>query len=48
MTDVLFPLAEDMSTLVDMVGAYVVYGAGLAIVCWTIGYVVWFIIQFIR
>lgn len=48
MSDALFPIAEDMSTMVDMVGAFVVYGAGLAIVFWTIGYVVWFIIEFLR
>lgn len=44
----LFPLANDMATLVQYVVTWVVYGIGLSIVFWTLGYLVWFVIQFLR
>ena len=48
MTDSLFPILADMETLGGWVSVWVVYGMGLSIVFWTLGYCVWFIIQFFR
>lgn len=48
MTSELFPLAADMQTLVGYVVTWVAYGIGLSIVFWTLGYLVWFVIQFLR
>lgn len=48
MTDALFPALADMQTMASWVGAWVVYGIGLSIVFWTLGYCVWFIIQFFK
>lgn len=46
--DALFPSAEVMADIVGWFGAWVVYGIGLSIVFWTLGYCVWFVIQFFR
>lgn len=48
MSDALFPIAADMSTLGEWVGVFVAFGVGLSIVFWTVGYVVWFIVQLFR
>lgn len=47
-TDALFPAAADMQTFVDWFTAYVVYGLGLGCVIWTLGYLVWFIIDIFK
>lgn len=44
----LFPTAEVMEELAGFVPAFVAYGIGLCVVFWVIGYLVWFIAQFIR
>lgn len=44
----LFPSLEVMSELGSYVSVWVAYGVGLSIVFWTLGYCVWFIIQFFR
>ena len=44
----LFPAAEQMQELAGYVGVWVAYGIGLSIVFWTLGFVVWAIIQFLR
>lgn len=44
----LFPPAEQMQELAGYVGVWVAYGIGLSIVFWTLGFVVWAIIQFLR
>lgn len=44
----LFPSLEVMTELAGYVAAWVAYGVGLSIVFWTLGYCVWFIIQFLR
>jgi hypothetical protein len=46
--DDLFPSAGVMEQLAGFVPAFVAYGLVLCVVFWIIGYVVWFIIQFIR
>ena len=38
MTDALFPALADMQTMASWVGALGVYGIGLSIVFWTLGY----------
>lgn len=48
MSDALFPALADMQGLAGYVGVWVVYGIGLTVVFWTLGYLVWFIIQFFR
>ena len=49
MGDVFGVLAtSDMTELGSYVAAWVAYGIGLSIVFWTLGYLVWFIIQFLR
>ena len=48
MTDALFPVAADLQTLGGFVATFVAYGIGLTIVFWTLGYLVWFVIQFLR
>lgn len=48
MTDALFPLLDDMTVLGGYVAAFVAFGIGFTIVFWTLGYLVWFIIQFLR
>lgn len=44
----LFPTVEVMQELAGYVSVWVAYGVGLSIVFWTLGYCVWFIIQFLR
>lgn len=44
----LFPTAEVMEELAGFVPAFVAYGVVLCCVFWMIGYVIWFIVQFIR
>jgi hypothetical protein len=44
----LFPTAEEMAALSEYVAPFVAYGIGLCVVFWIIGYVIWFIIEFIR
>lgn len=44
----LFPAIEVMQELGGYVAAWVAWGIGLSIVFWTLGYLVWFIIQFFR
>lgn len=46
--DSLFPTAEAMEALTEFVPTFVAYGMGLAVLVWAIGYVVWFIIDFVR
>lgn len=48
MTDALFPVAGDMATLAGWFAAFVAWGIGLSVVFWTLGYLVWFIIQFFK
>lgn len=48
MSDGLFPLASDMASVGGYVAAWVVYGIGLTVVFWTLGYLVWFIIQLFK
>lgn len=48
MSDALFPALADMQGLAGYVAVWVVYGIGLTVVFWTLGYLVWFIIQFFR
>ena len=49
MADVFGVLAtSDMTELGAYVASWVAYGIGLSIVFWTLGYCVWFIIQFLR
>lgn len=48
MTDALFPASGDMATIGAYVAAWVVYGIGLTVVFWTLGYLVWFIIQLFK
>lgn len=48
MSDALFPVADDMTALCGMFATFVVWGIGLSVVFWTLGYLVWFIIQFFR
>lgn len=48
MSDSLFPLLADMETLGSYVAVFVGYGIALSIIFWTLGYTVWFIIQFFR
>lgn len=40
--------ASDMQELGGYVAAWVAWGVGFSIVCWTLGYLVWFIVQFFR
>lgn len=32
----------------EYLGSFVVWGIGLSAVCWTLGYLVWFIVQIFR
>lgn len=48
MTDSLFPVLADMQTICEWFGTFVFYGVGLSMVFWTIGYVVWFIVQVLK
>ena len=48
LADALFPVAADMGELGGYVAVWVAYGIGLTIVFWTLGYVVWFIIDWFR
>lgn len=48
MTDALFPVAADMASLGGYVAVWVAWGIGLSVVFWTLGYLVWFIIQILR
>lgn len=48
MSGELFPVLGDMQTLAGYAANFVAWGIGLSIVFWTLGYVVWFIIQFFR
>lgn len=48
MSDALFPAAQSMAEVGGYVAAWVVYGIGLSVVFWTLGYLVWFIIQLFR
>lgn len=48
MTSALFPAAADMQALAEYVAIWVAYGIGLTLVFWTLGYCVWFIVQFFR
>lgn len=44
----LFPTAEVMDALTQFVAPFVAFGIGLCAVVWVVGYVVWFVIDFIR
>lgn len=44
----MFPTAEEMQALTEFVPTFVAFGMGLGVVVWAIGYVVWFIIDFVR
>ena len=44
----LFPAAEVMGTLTEYVAPFMAFGIGLCVVFWIIGYVIWFVIEFIR
>lgn len=46
--DALFPSAEVMTEVAGWFATFVAYGIGLTIVFWTLGYCVWFIVQFFR
>lgn len=48
MSDSLFPIAADMAELAGWAAVWVAWGVGLSIVFWTLGYLVWFIVQFFR
>lgn len=49
MADVFAVLSSsDMGELGSYVSAWVAFGIGLSIVFWTLGYCVWFIVQFLR
>ena len=48
LTSALFPSGADMETLAGFVAAWVVYGFGLTVVFWTLGYLVWFVVQLFR
>lgn len=48
MTDALFPVFADMQTLAGYVAVWVAWGIGITVVFWTLGYLVWFIVQFFR
>lgn len=48
MSDSLFPIAGDMTAIGEYVAAWVVFGIGLTVVFWTLGYTVWFLIQLFR
>ena len=48
MTDAIFPAVESMLEFGGYVAAWVAWGIGFSIVFWTLGYLVWFIIQFLR
>ena len=48
MSDALFPAAADMLELGGYVAIWVAWGIGFSVVFWTLGYLVWFIIQFFR
>lgn len=48
MTDAIFPAVESMLEMGGYVAAWVAWGIGFSIVFWTLGYLVWFIIQFFR
>ena len=40
--------ASEFEDLAGYVAVWVAYGLGLTIVFWTLGYLVWFIVQFFR
>lgn len=46
--DDLFPAAEVMESLAGFVPVFVGYGIALCAVFWMIGYLVWFLVQFLR
>ena len=48
MTSDFFPSLADMQQLSEWFATFVAYGMGLQIVFWTLGYCVWFIVQFFR
>ena len=48
MSDALFPVLADMQAMSEYVGAWVAWGIGLSAVFWTLGYCVWYIVQFFR
>lgn len=48
MSDALFPALADMQTIAGFAATFVAYGIGLSVVFWTLGYLVWFIVQFLR
>lgn len=48
MSDAIFATLAEMGELSGYVGAWVTYGIALTIVMWTLGYLVWFIVQFFR
>lgn len=48
MSDDLFMAAADMATYIEWVGTFAGYGLGLATVVWSLGYLVWFIVDIMR
>ena len=48
MSNLLIPSLDFMQELAGYVGVWVAWGIGLSIVFWTLGYLVWFIVQFFR
>ena len=49
MADLFEPLVlADLNELGAYCATWVAYGVGLSIVFWTLGYCVWFVVQFFR
>lgn len=48
MSNVLLPSLDLMQDFAGFVAVWVAWGIGFSIVCWTLGYLVWFVIQFFR
>lgn len=46
--DAFLPSLEDMQEVYSWFAAWVAYGVGLSVVFWTLGYLVWFIIDMFR
>lgn len=48
MTDLLFPSLQAMVDCTEFFLTFVAWGIGLSACVWMLGYLVWFVIQFVR